>query len=259
MSPVIEDARIAYIFSLLLILNAKAFGINVYNLMMQYAIIKIGAPDPKVKNSRLEFFSEIKFNIGGYLYSLYEWEHGILRGNVKGSSSDGMSSSSVPFGRKDPRIAYCVASPDPRIHFAINHGTNSCPSIRRYSAENIDEELKFAVKSFCETESNVRFDEGKLELHVSKIFTWYRSDFVNDAKLLPQWIFSYTHGPLQQRLELAFANKGKSIKVVEASFDWSMKSGWVYGALPFEIENFKMSRGRNPLSGMIGKSSVRAA
>ena len=213
--------------------------------MMQYAILKIGAPDTKVKRSRLEFFSEVKFNVGGYLYSLYEWEHGILRGNSKGSSCDGMSLSLLPFGRKDPRIAYCVTNPDARIHFAINHGTNSCPSVRSYSPSKIDEELTVATKSFCEKESNLRFDDTKLELHVSKVFTWYRPDFVNEAKLLPGWIFKYTHGSIQQRLDFVFANKnGGKIKVVDAAFDWSMKSSCIYGILPFELGNLKMSKGR---------------
>lgn len=226
--------------------------------MMQYAILKIGAPDAKVKYSRVEYFSEIKFNVGGYLYSFYEWEHGILRGNVKGSSCDGMLSSSVPFSRKDPRVAYCVVNPDPRIHFAINHGTNSCPSIRLYSSTNLDEELTIATKSFCEKESNLRFDEAKLELHLSKIFTWYRADFVNEAKLLPRWIFNFTNGSIQQRLESAFENKngGKGIKVLDIAFDWSMKSSWVYGVLPFDLENFKMNKGRSHISALISKSST---
>jgi hypothetical protein len=239
-------------------MHLKAFGINLYNLMMQYAILKVGAPDVKVKCSRVEYFSEIKFNVGGYLYSLYEWEHGILRGNVKGSSCDGMSSSSVPFSRKDPRMAYCVTHPDPRIHFAINHGTNSCPSIRLYSATNLDEELTIATKSFCEKQSNLRFDEAKLELHVSKIFTWYRSDFVNDAKLLPRWIVNFTNGAMLQRLDSAFENKngGKGIKVLDIAFDWSMKSSGLYGVLPFELENFKMNKGRSHISALISKSST---
>ena len=213
--------------------------------MMQYAILKIGAPDTTVKRSRLEFFSEIKFNVGGYLYSLYEWEHGILRGNAKGSSCDGMMSTSVPFGRKDPRILFCVTNPDARIHFAINHGTNSCLSIRLYSPTKIDEELTFATKSLFEKESNLRFDDTKLELHVSKIFTWYRSDFVNDAKLLPRWIFQYTHGSIQQQLDFLFANlNGGKIKVVDIAFDWSMKASWIYGILSFELGSLKMSKGR---------------
>ena len=226
--------------------------------MMQYAILKIGAPDTKEKNSRLEFVSEIKFNVGGYLYSFYEWEHGILRGNSKGSSCDGVLPSSIPFGRKDPRIAFCVTNPDPRIHFALNHGTSSCPSIRTYSATNIDEELTIATKSFCEKDSNLRFHESKLELHVSKIFTWYRSDFVSDAKLLPQWIFNFTHGSTQQQLDFVFENKngGKTIKVVDAPFDWSSKSSRVYGVLSFDVENLKMNKGRAHLSALFPKSSV---
>ena len=245
-------------YDLFLILHFKAFGINLYNLMMQYAILKIGAPDAKVKHSRVEYFAELKFNVGGYLYSLYEWEHGILRGNAKGSSCDGMSSSSIPFGRKDPRIANCVRDPDPRIHFAINHGTNSCPAVRRYSATNIDEELTVATKSFCEKESNLRFDERKLELHVSKIFTWYRSDFANDANLLPQWILNFTHGSIQQRLDfiLETKNGGKPIKVIDIAFDWSMKSSWIYGVIPYESESLKMSKGRVRLAALLPKSSI---
>jgi hypothetical protein len=228
--------------------------------MMQYAILKVGAPNSKVKHSRLDFFSEIKFNVGGYLYSFYDWEHGILRGNRKGSSCDGMFPSSVPFARKDPRITFCVAKPDPRIHFTIFHGSNSCPSIRSYSSSSIDEELTIATKAFCEKESNFRFDEAKLTLNVSKIFKWYQSDFVDDAKLLPWWIYKFIDPSVQQRLDVAFENKirGNNIKVVDIVFDWSLKFSWIYGVFPFEIENVTMNECRTQLSVFAPKSFIKS-
>jgi hypothetical protein len=41
---------------------------------------------------------------------------------------------------------------DPRIHFALNCGANSCPAIKVYSPDNLDFGLAAAAASFCASE-----------------------------------------------------------------------------------------------------------
>lgn len=52
---------------------------------------------------------------------------------------------------------YQVVDPvDPRIHFALVCGAKSCPPIKLYSADNLDEGLGGAAEAFCSGEVEVR-------------------------------------------------------------------------------------------------------
>jgi Protein of unknown function, DUF547 len=61
----------------------KAFGVTLYNLMLKYAHLKLGQAPFGNKAAQTAFFALIKFDVGGHLFSFNDWEHGILRGNVK--------------------------------------------------------------------------------------------------------------------------------------------------------------------------------
>ena len=73
---------------------------------------------------------------------------------------------------------------DPRIHFYLNCGANSCPPLKaRAIAENATEaELEESARSFINDPSNVRFDARSSTLYLSKIFDWYSDDFINFLK-----------------------------------------------------------------------------
>merc|ERR1711915_665150 len=104
-----------------------AFGINLYNLMIKYAFMKVGIP--KNVQARSDFFNNVKFNIGGDILSFNDLEHGILRGNRKPPSS-----FSVPFSADDHRARLSLKEVDCRIHFALNCGAKSCPPIKQFTA-----------------------------------------------------------------------------------------------------------------------------
>ena len=146
----------------------KAFWINLYNGLTNYFIIS-----HKLKKSVWEienFFSVLKVNIGGNDFSLDDIEHGILRRN--GERKKGKS---LQFETGDSRLKLMVKQFDPRIHFALNCGSVSCPPVAFYSAENIDQELSLAEEVFASQEFLV--DHSKREVNCSEIFIWYRGDF----------------------------------------------------------------------------------
>lgn len=67
---------------------------------------------------------------------------------------------------------------EPRIHFAINCASASCPKLsnKAYLANGLDNQLNKATKSFIASERN-QISEGQLNL--SKIFKWYKKDFLD--------------------------------------------------------------------------------
>ncbi|MCE7996569.1 MAG: DUF547 domain-containing protein [Roseivirga sp.] len=146
----------------------KTFWINIYNGLTNYFIIRHG-----LKNSVWEvenFFSALRVSIGGTHFSLDDIEHGILRKN--GERKKGKSRQ---FETGNPKLKLMVKEFDPRIHFALNCGSISCPPIAFYSAENIGKELNLAEESFALQEFKIIPD--KLEIHCSEIFIWYQMDF----------------------------------------------------------------------------------
>ena len=57
------------------------FWINLYNTMVVHGVVELGIKQ-SVKERR-GFFDIVQYDIGGYLFSLNDIEHGILRGNAR--------------------------------------------------------------------------------------------------------------------------------------------------------------------------------
>ncbi len=71
---------------------------------------------------------------------------------------------------------------DPRIHFAPNCTSNSCPSIGVYIPDMIDQQLDLAARSFINADTVL--DLKKSEISISRIFSWYAVDFGGKAGIL---------------------------------------------------------------------------
>lgn len=70
---------------------------------------------------------------------------------------------------------------EPRIHFAINCASLSCPRLMNeaYTASKIDEQLERATKEFINGDKN---DISVSNPKLSYIFDWYRKDFKVNGK-----------------------------------------------------------------------------
>ena len=68
---------------------------------------------------------------------------------------------------------------DPRVHFALNCASISCPMLRAeaYSADRLDGQLDDAMSRFLGDHPRNRYDSRRDALQVSKIFDWYADDF----------------------------------------------------------------------------------
>jgi hypothetical protein len=141
-----------------------AFLINAYNA---FTVEKVLTRYPDLKSIR-DFgnlignpFKDEFFLLFGRRYSLDGIEHETLR--KKG------------------------AYDEPRVHFALNCASVGCPMLREeaYAAERLEAQLEEQARRFLSDASRNRYRDGKLE--VSKIFDWYKDDFVPREKFFARY------------------------------------------------------------------------
>ena len=112
--------------------SKKVFWINVYNAYIQILLKK----DTSAYQKKDAFFNEKKILISGELLSLNDIEQGFL-------SKDNNNEFENQFQ---------LTTTDPRIHFALNCGAASCPLIRFYEVEEIEEQLNLATQVYLESD-----------------------------------------------------------------------------------------------------------
>ena len=104
---------------------------------------------------------------------------------------------------------------EPRIHFAVNCASKSCPVLisEAYEGATLDQQLENSTREFLENkEHNCLVSDT---LYVSSIFKWYKEDF-NDDPL--SFFLAHTSGELQQSLH----SKKDQIRVKYLDYDWSL-------------------------------------
>lgn len=149
--------------------QAKTFWINLYN-----ALIVDGIIHHQMNGSIMRwpgFFRQVAYDIGGMRFSADAIEHGVLRHN--------RAHPALPlpvFTSTDPRSRIFQQGFDPRIHFALVCGANSCPPIAFYETDKLQQQLELASGAFING-SGVRSDHETGTLWLSRIFRWYAGDF----------------------------------------------------------------------------------
>ena len=187
-----------------------AFWINLYNTMVVHGVVELGIKQ-SVREKR-GFFNHAKYDIGGYVFSLNDIEHGILRENRR-----------IPyrlwrsFLREDPRCDFIVSPMDKRIHFTLVCGSQSCPPIGFYSAEDIETQLDLAAQSFINSEEVSLISERKI-LRISRIFKWYRTDFGRHEDLIAFLIRYLDSGEKKNFLK----DNASQIRIRYNRYDWSL-------------------------------------
>ena len=104
---------------------------------------------------------------------------------------------------------------DPRVHFAINCASKSCPPLQSepYRGEILNQQLTEATEAFINDPDRNRLNGDTL--YVSKIFKWYKEDFNDD---IVGFFLKYAEGILKEKLQ---KNK-KEIEVEYLDYDWSL-------------------------------------
>lgn len=148
-----------------------AFWINAYNAYTIQLIIK-NYPVKSIKDIGGLFLSAwgIDFiNLLGKKMSLDDIEHKTIRKNFK----------------------------EPRIHFAVNCASISCPSLLQeaYNAEHLNSQLEFSAKRFLTNSNKNYYNKKEKAYYLSKIFKWYGADFNAKYKGYIRYIQKYLKAP----------------------------------------------------------------
>jgi len=187
-----------------------AFWINLYNALVVHGILELDIRK-SVKEVR-SFFQILCYNVGGYPFSLDDMEHGILRGNKKKHLL-----ARRPFSQRDSRKSFALEKADPRIHFALVCGSNSCPPIAVYEKEEIDEQLDLVSEAFINSDE-VLIEKEKKTLRISRIFKWYKGDFGGTKGLL-SFLIKYRFDPEDKDF---LTGVGPELRIVYHQYDWSL-------------------------------------
>ena len=211
-----------------------AFSINLYNLAIKYAFTKLGIGTDST--SRSAFFSNVAIQVGGsngkiFTLSFQDLENGVLRGNRKAPYT-----FSKPFGPNDERNKLVMQHVDNRLHFALNCGASSCPPVKNFTADGIQEELRIVAQAFCEDDSNVRYDLKTNTLYLNKILYWYGVDFGSSSEEIAKTVATFLRKKDQETLKKAIAVS--TIKVQYNFYDWGTdaRDGCF---VPFQLSSIK--------------------
>ena len=172
-----------------------ALWINLYNALTIASVLErypIPSIQPKILGIPnwipfLWFFYRPTHKVAGRYYYLNQIEHQILRRDFD----------------------------EPRIHFALVCASIGCPLLRNgaYWPESVRTQLEEDAIRFINNPDKVRYDSQTQTLYCSKIFKWYRSDFLKVAPSVPDYVRSYlkTDFPIGSNTPIAYLN-----------YDWSL-------------------------------------
>lgn len=139
------------------------YWINAYNAFTvklisdNYPVESIRDLGPSLKIPLIKDVWHYKFfTIGGEESSLDQIEHSILRKEFE----------------------------EPRIHFAINCASVSCPPLlnEAFTVDKVDSQLERVAKGFINDSSRNKISANQVE--ISSIFSWFKGDFTKNGSLI---------------------------------------------------------------------------
>ncbi len=100
---------------------------------------------------------------------------------------------------------------DPRIHFAINCASFSCPKLENevYVSEKLDKQLDASAKEFINDKNKNQISSS--EIKISNIFDWYSSDFKDESGSVIEFLNKYSK-----------TNIDKNAKKKFLEYNWSL-------------------------------------
>lgn len=158
-----------------------AYWINAYNAFTVQIVMRnyptLGIKEIKNGIPFVNTVWDIKFiKIEDQVYDLNNIEHGIVR----------------------PRFE------EPRIHFALNCASISCPRLRNeaFSPDRLDEQLSDNVRYFLSNPIKNKLGSDKSE--ISKIFQWYGGDFKKGDNTVRKFIDKYSDVNITDETEIDY-------------------------------------------------------
>jgi hypothetical protein len=177
----------------------EALFINAYNALTVRTILDRVSPDGRFEIESIrdieDVFTRKTHVVGGFRLSLDNIEHNILRPTFR----------------------------DPRLHFAVNCASISCPPLpaEAFEGERIDQQLESATTSALRDPAYASAEGETLLL--TKILEWYGSDFTNpeyrgSEKSVPAYVFKYARADVRRFLEV----RKQNVEVRFRDYDWRL-------------------------------------
>jgi hypothetical protein len=165
-----------------------AFWINGYNALVIQGILNGGSPSTFF--GRNSFFKKDKYTIGGQSINLNDLERKVI----------------IPIG-------------EPRIHFAINCASSSCPKLlpEVFDAKNLDQQLNHSAQDFINDPTRNKFDTASKTASISKIFDWFEEDFVKHSGSVGNYIAQFVNDE-----SIADDLRAGNYKIKYLKYDWSL-------------------------------------
>jgi len=103
---------------------------------------------------------------------------------------------------------------EPRIHFAINCASFSCPKLLNtaYTENKLDKQLDKAAKDFINDPSRNIISENKVQL--SRIFKWYKKDFEKNGSLI-SYLNQYLKSSISPDTKIEFIKYNWSLNEIK--------------------------------------------
>ncbi|UCB52067.1 MAG: DUF547 domain-containing protein [Candidatus Zixiibacteriota bacterium] len=174
-----------------------AFWANAYNALVLKGVVD-NYPVSSVKKIKrfFGFFKRYDFELDGRTVVLDDIEHRFLR----------------PLG-------------DPRVHFAVNCASISCPRLfnQPWSPEILNEQLDRAARIYINDRSQNYLDPEEGRLYLSSIFKWYRDDFEDWLKKQGRRadIREYVQQYFDEENQRIYSTRDKW-KVKYLKYDWGL-------------------------------------
>ncbi len=177
----------------------EALFINAYNAFTIRSVLEHVSPDGRYEIASIrdidDVFGRNVHVVGGFHLSLDDIEHGILRPTFR----------------------------DPRIHFAVNCASLSCPPVpvHAFTGAELDERLEAAARNALSNPDYATVEGGDLLL--TKILDWYGSDFVNPdyhgaEKTVPAFVRKYASDDVRRFID----EQKDDVPVRFRDYDWRL-------------------------------------
>ena len=165
-----------------------SYWINAYNALAIKGILDGRSPESFF--GKIGYFYNAKYKVNGITTNLYDLEHDII----------------IPLG-------------EPRIHFALNCASASCPELNDtvYQADTLEQQLEQAATRFINDKTRNRFNLQTKTAYISEIFDWFEDDFEKHSGTVQNYLALYV---TDRQVSNALANADFKIEYLE--YDWSL-------------------------------------
>lgn len=165
-----------------------SYWINAYNALAIKGILDGRSPESFF--GKIGYFYNAEYIVNGRTTNLYDLEHDVI-----------------------------IPLEEPRVHFALNCASTSCPKLNSavYRAEKLETQLESAAIAFINDTTRNRFDQQTKTAYISKIFDWFEDDFVKHSGTVQSYLALYVK---DGGISTALANNEYEIRYME--YDWSL-------------------------------------